>query len=135
MITSSIVKQHLNIVVCNCNTCMIDNKICFSRLQTVIRAIEEQIQTIKDETIIEEKKEILKIIKMSSFEDLNNPYFCCCRVCIQRSEYKCPAKIDYLIDKLEKDIEKKQKELQDLKASKILMTGTKNLFSRPLFVE
>jgi len=71
-IDDDIIKQHLNIVVCNCKVCYFDKQICSSRIKTIIRQLEYQIETIKDEETIEWKKEILNIIKQNDANSFTN---------------------------------------------------------------
>ena len=62
-IDDDIINQHLNIVLCNCYECYNEHKLCNSRIRTILRALNEQIETIEDSDIVEWKKEILKKIE------------------------------------------------------------------------
>jgi len=71
-IDDDIIKQHLNIVVCNCKVCYFDKQICSSRIKTVINQLEFQIETIQDKEQVEWKKEILSIIKKNDADSFKN---------------------------------------------------------------
>ena len=71
-IDDDIIKQHLNIVVCNCKVCYFDKQICSSRIKTVINQLEFQIETIENKEEVEWKKEILTIIKKNDANSFKN---------------------------------------------------------------
>jgi|688.fasta_scaffold164232_3 hypothetical protein len=54
---------------------------------------------------------------------MSNPFYCCCKVCINRTKEMCPTKLDLLIENLEKEIENKKKELESLKKQKIILNN------------
>lgn len=57
---------------------------------------------------------------MSNLEQSKNPYYCHCKVCINRTNEMCPTKLDLLIENLEKELENKEKELASLKQQRII---------------
>ena len=60
------VMAHLQIVACNCDCC-VSGGTCRSKVNTVIRALDAQIEDIKDDTTKEWKRQIKKIIESIEF--------------------------------------------------------------------